>query len=113
MARYVVLEFEYNEDADLFVGDMLHDGEDVVGVYAKPTQFCTSGGCGKGRVKAFVRGQKWGWWVCESCKRPSRAVAGPEQLMRAVIGSAINLLPDRESQLRSPFTRGWGVLNRA
>lgn len=111
MARYVVLEFEFNEDADLFVGDMLHDGEKVVGVYAKPTMFCATGGCGKGRVKAFVRGSKWGWWVCDTCKKPAR-VSDEEKLMRHVVSQAVNLLPKTSGAVASVWTRGWGVLAR-
>ena len=109
--RYVVLEFEYNEDADSFVKDMQHDGESVVGVYAKPTQFCPTGGCGTGRIKGFVRGIKYGWWVCDNCRRPSR-VHDREALMKHVISQATNLLPGASGAVASVWTRGWGAMSR-
>jgi hypothetical protein len=112
MARYVVLEFDDNDDANSFVEEMLQDHEGVVGVYAKPTLFCPAGGCSTGRIKSFVQGVNLGWWVCSNCKKPSRAVEGDEQLMRSVIDSAINLLPGSETQAADVFTRGWSVANR-
>jgi hypothetical protein len=111
MARYVVLEFEHNEDADMFTQDMLHDGESVVGVFAKPTQFCKCKG-GKGRIHAYTRGRKFGWWVCSTCKKPQR-VHKPDRLMRHVVSQGVNLLPGIKNAPASVWTWGWGVLGRS
>jgi hypothetical protein len=110
MARYVVLSFDDNDLADDFVIEQLQDGTTVEGVFAKPTQFCEAGGCGTGRIKAFVRGRKFGWWVCSNCHKPSGV--GKERLMHHVVSQGVNLLPDIKQAPASIWTRGWGVANR-
>jgi hypothetical protein len=108
----VVLSFDDNEAAEHFVTDpFLHFGGDVEGLFAKPTQFCGSGGCSTGRVKAFVRGKKFGWWVCSNCKKPT-GVGTPSQMMRHVISQAVDLAPEAIQAPASVWTRGWGALGR-
>lgn len=79
MAKYVLLVFDDDAAADKAVQMIqgahgllwLHDQQmscDVRGVYKKPTKFCRCVGV-KGR--AFTRGQKYGWWVCSKCKKPT------------------------------------------
>lgn len=78
MARYVLLAFDDDKVADVFVEAMQtsqRDGmptvpqrTDVRGVYKKPTKFCDCHGIKK---RGFFRGPKWGWWVCSQCGRPT------------------------------------------
>lgn len=79
MARYVLVEFDDNEEANNFVG-MLRGGDfdgrpaevspdgsvRVVGMFFKPTQFCE---CPQGEQTA--RGKKYGLQV-HSCGKPIR-----------------------------------------
>jgi hypothetical protein len=136
MARYLLLSFNDNEEAEaiakLLVNDrtaVINEGSiecEVVGLFAKPTQFCVntqSGGCTQGkRYRSFVRGTKYGWWVCAVCKKPAGLPHGKEP--RHVVGQGTNLLPtlltDNEIDIpesvsqgiASVFDRGWGQLNR-
>jgi len=87
MARYVVVAFMDNEDADKFVkaineGDLVYPITQVQdslvygtidkakvfvrGLFAKPTKFCE---CANPGDKS-VRGAKLGWWVHKDCGRP-------------------------------------------
>lgn len=87
MARYVVIEFDENEDAEEFVkatnelnaharDERLSFRRRVVGVFVKPGKTCTcwdgkwinSGD--KNRDAGIARGEKFGWWVCTRCKKP-------------------------------------------
>lgn len=84
MARYIVVEFADNGDAEAFIsavaGDSKVDGKRrVVGVFVKPIKLC---GCAdwrhinygdKNREHEVVRGERFGWWICTRCKRPRRA----------------------------------------
>ena len=122
--RYVVLQFEGNEEAEEYVRYLkaFQDnpppytkgtGGQVIGLFAGPTQFCTCTG-GKGRIHAWTLGQKFGWWVCRSCKKPAKASHGPLQQMRSVVSQARNLLlAEEEDQAEeSVFQEGWGALGR-
>ena len=134
MAKYVVLSFDDDSDADNFLEYALsgcvaslhvdsapddpqtHDAQ-VVGVFKQPTIFCRCPG-GAGRIHAWTLGQKWGWWVCKNCKRPSEATAGPLQQMRCVVSQAKNLLGEFimidpvADEPASVWDKGWGVLGR-
>lgn len=110
MARYLVLSFDPNDDAEEFVRDWARhkdeegfapfktpDGRvveaEVVGLYAQPTQYCEKGmpqahGAGY-KMAGWARGQKFGWWICGVCKKPSK-LWGTN--VNAVIGAAYNLL---------------------
>lgn len=84
MAKYVVLEFEDDKDADGLVeglnavGYILSASENssmwktypnVVGVFKKPTLFCE---CPPQNNPKSVRGQKWGWWLHKDCGKPRK-----------------------------------------
>lgn len=76
MARYVVLEFDDNDDAERYVKEDRWDifCGDVIGVYAKPTKFCHCVGS-KAKRMAFTRTARFGWWVHVDCKKPTEAWA--------------------------------------
>lgn len=102
MARLVVLRFDDNKAAEEFVKagvdnkvfiadertNMLRITGEVVGLFGQPTMFCDCT-LRKGRVKGYSRGQRWGWWVCSACKKPTRAWGGH---LQAVLGAATNHL---------------------
>lgn len=91
MAQYVLLEFDNDVDAKGFVealnrSDALfqsnnYDNRDEIGAYAqqsrhvatfqKPTQFCQ---CTQEQKagKVGTTGQRFGWFVCGNCKRPTK-----------------------------------------
>lgn len=74
---YVLLSFPEDADAKDWVQRMKGDSESLVveGIYKKPTLFCDpmdTSTHGNRRVQGFTKGQKWGWWVCASCKKPKR-----------------------------------------
>jgi hypothetical protein len=85
MAYMVLLSFDDEEQALTLVEDMLEypDGRIltpvqehdifgvVVAIYKKPTMFCEGHG-GKKTAIGYTMGQRWGWWVCATCKKPSR-----------------------------------------
>jgi hypothetical protein len=74
MAKYVVLAFDNDEDADSFSGTILHGGPSAVGtiqiagIFKKPTLFCECPGVSD----KSVRGAKWGWWLHKDCGKPKR-----------------------------------------
>lgn len=54
-------------------GDFQHiDAGEVKAVYKHPTMFCTQDHGGRKTQVGYTMGQKWGWWVCGSCGKPSR-----------------------------------------
>lgn len=98
MARYVILEFEENSDAEEFVKQTHQHNEEsrksrlsfqrrVVGVFVKPGKTCVcwdgkwinSGD--KNREHGIARGEKFGWWVCTRCNKPR---PGGHQLVNQV-----------------------------
>ena len=72
MARYVLLEFDKDEDAEAFSGLIIQDKDTpgvamrVRGIFKKPTLFCE---CADKGDKS-VRGEKWGWWLHRKCGKP-------------------------------------------
>ena len=114
MARYVVLSFEDNEEADMFVASTIaflpasnasDDPEiartvEVVGLYAQPTQFCDLPHTkaewkeyeSKHAKQAWTRGAKYGWIICVICHKPSGKHLPPDGLARVIISRAVNLL---------------------
>ena len=115
MARYVVFSFEDNKEANEFV-DMIEDkgritvtmprgdgyaggesklfaGAKLVALTMKPTMFCdpSDGHRGRRLEAGWLKGIKWGLWVCGKCGKPSRRWGSAYQ---AVIGSAKNLLEE-------------------
>lgn len=88
MAMYVLLRFENDDQALTLIEDMQEYSDadiltptqennvhaTVEALYKAPTMFHepfeTHGA--KKTEAAFTMGQKWGWWVCSVCKKPSR-----------------------------------------
>jgi hypothetical protein len=93
MAKYVLLHFEDDDEADEFVQRFTDDVEersrymrvgiyaDVRSVYKAPTKFCSHGGASG----PFTKGRKFGWWV--------HAVAG---CMKPTTGWVTGALENRE-----------------
>lgn len=113
MAKYVLLAFDDDAEADKFVE---HHGEGIMlsapmeepglytylkptvrAVFKKPTQFCSCTG-----EKSFTRGQKYGWWVHAKCKKPMEGWAAGD-IWYTALGT--NLLPISEA---APENRGPG-----
>lgn len=42
----------------------------VRGVYKMPRSFCNE--LNHGKQRGFTKGQRFGWWVCHTCRKPSR-----------------------------------------
>lgn len=95
MARYVLVEFSRNEDAEAFVKSVNQANKDyrtdrvpfvrrVVGIFVKPGKTCECGDAArinygdKNQKQGIERGGKFGWWVCTRCGRPR---AGGHQLV--------------------------------
>ncbi len=55
---------------------------EIVGIYRKPTQFCTcvKDGLRKANEK-FTKGQKYGWMVCRLCKKAVYMAMHPRNLV--------------------------------
>jgi hypothetical protein len=79
MAKYVVLAFDNDEEADSFSSTIInagpapegsHQSLNVVGVFKRPTLFCE---CTTKDDKS-VRGAKWGWWLHKACGKPKRGM---------------------------------------
>ena len=78
MAKYLLLAFDEDADAEEFAKAMLakrvmpalpdKPGITLRGMWKKPTMFCQ---CTAIKGRAWTRGKKWGWWVCTQCGRPS------------------------------------------
>jgi hypothetical protein len=71
MAKYVLVEFKDDIEADAFAGTMVsasHATIRVAAIFKKPTLFCE---CETPSEKS-VRGAKWGWWLCKNagCGKP-------------------------------------------
>lgn len=89
MARYVVVEFAENADAEEFIkrtnelnADSRKEGlsfqRRIVAVFVKPGRTCGCSGWEKGNSGAknwpfgVSLGAKFGWWVCDNCGKPRR-----------------------------------------
>jgi hypothetical protein len=91
MARYVVIEFINNPDAEAFV-EQLNNWNDhrrkvgdpflsrVVGIFVKPGRTCQCPDAGRAnygdknwKPASVVFGARFGWWVCTRCKKPRKA----------------------------------------
>jgi hypothetical protein len=110
MARYVVLSFENDSEANQFV-DSIEDGGRVqvqpagtfggvdtlefneaklVALTMKPTLFCECKMQGK-TLYGWSKGKKWGLWIHAKCGKPSLRWGSS---YKAIIGSAKNLLDE-------------------
>lgn len=93
MARYIVVEFDRNEDAERFLKVMKKTTKKydwmvrVVGVFVKPGRTCECPDAMysnyrdpkklKHQGRGIQMGEKFGWWVCSFCNKPR---AGGHQL---------------------------------
>lgn len=111
MAKYILLSFDNDKDAEEFVQAMqkqdtsgrpfIPEGVAVRGVWKKPTQFCDCALRGRNtKGRAWTRGKKFGWWVCTVCHKPSQAWAKGDAWYTAL---GTNLLPKSEG---APEWRG-------
>src|SRR5690242_15312361 len=96
MAKYVLVSFANDADADAFVTSCqqgrtlfarqvaeVQDSTEykvlnftdlssyVRGVYKQPTQFHDPSVCKAGKNVGFTRGTKYGWLVCAQCGKPT------------------------------------------
>jgi hypothetical protein len=100
--RYVVLAIEDNEAAQRLTEEMqtvethgypfVPQGASIAGMFAVPTKFCDdepAGHRGKKTQAGWTRGKKYGWWVCGSCKKPTKAWGTN---LNSLLSSCVNLL---------------------
>lgn len=84
MARYVVIEFAKNADADDFIERIHQQTQEgilmrIAGVFVKPSKYCQCPDWerinygDKNEKHGVGYGSKFGWWVCTYCNRPRRA----------------------------------------
>lgn len=122
MARYVLLSFDSNNEADEFInavsveGGIFFMGKDthfkhidpektfVRGLWAKPTQFCECSGSGAKR-EGYARGQKFGWWVHNACGKPTKGWARGDHYYPALGKNMLPVTP------QAPEWRGEGIVN--
>lgn len=94
MARYIVVEFVDNADAEEFVQRINQENAEfrsmrvafrrrVVGIFVKPGKTCECSdrhranyGDKNWQQASIARGAKFGWWVCTRCNRPRAAGHG-------------------------------------
>jgi hypothetical protein len=96
MARFILLEFANDTEAEDFAGAVLSTKLEsswktmkLWGIFQKPTKFCECVG-GRKTASGYTRGIKYGWWVCAKCKKPTAKWASGRQWF-SVVGT--NLLP--------------------
>lgn len=90
MGRYVVIDFDRNEDAEAFLKGMERGHMDgrrlrevsarVVGIFVKPGRTCNCSdqdranfGDKNYKFSGISLGGKFGWWICDRCKKPRKA----------------------------------------
>lgn len=88
MARFVVLEFESDEEAAQLaemVRKQTVKGKRyrVAGVFARPKRFCECPQPEGYHKNQIVRGSRFGWWVCIICKRARPGAHNANNLMSA------------------------------
>jgi hypothetical protein len=122
MAKYVLLAFDDDAEADQFVEDI--QGEAVLawtpdrqghtvhaqvrGIYKKPTKFCQ---CGS-KTKAYGRSRKYGWWCCADCGKPKEAWATGDH-WHGAIGTNLLPLSDAAPEYRGqPFEKEWLAMSQ-
>jgi hypothetical protein len=94
MAVHVLLEFDNDEDAKAYAIALqtYRSKYRLRGIWKKATLFCdnSDGHRGKKTESGYTRGKKYGWWVCGTCGKPSKAWAGGHRWFGAL---GTNLLP--------------------
>jgi hypothetical protein len=127
VAKYVILQFDDDGEASIFVQSTVENGllvnrmaEDinreygvwhfspiVRAVFQRPTKFCDCASTGTNlKARGFTRGKKYGWWVCSICKKPTSGWAQGHEWFKAL---GRNLLPKTP---QAPEYRGdgnWGA----
>lgn len=127
MARYVLVAFDKDSDADEFVaaverpGGFFFLGRDghfrttnipddptqgqtfVRGMWQKPTKFCECQPSGKKQERGYTRSKKYAWWVHADCGKPTALWARGEHFFYSL---GKNLLP---VSANAPEWRGEGV----
>jgi len=102
MSIYLVLEFENEEEAKTLAKDFFSNpsasiltpvqensvSPKIIGAFKKPPETCK---CAQIGVKNFgyTFGNIYGWWVCSSCRRPTKQYAALMPNM------GINLIPQK------------------
>lgn len=93
MARYVLVEFDNDAEAERFVNKIIQRCIDlgvakksatyrIRGFFAKPTKFCECGPIPESQVGMHItRGAKYGWVVHRSCKRARPMAQSPRNLL--------------------------------
>jgi hypothetical protein len=92
--HYVVIEVEDDSKLDQLLEEdipRLQSGIRTIGLFRVPTKFCdpSDGHRGRKTEAGWTRGKKYGWWVCGSCKKPSKMWG---RNLNAVLSSTRNLL---------------------
>lgn len=88
MARYLVLEFKDNDQAQHFMDKILSESRGgalyrVVGLFVRPGRTCKCWDWNKKNYQdpskmkhsgsGIQRGEKFGWWVCTDCGKPRKS----------------------------------------
>ena len=90
-SRYLIIEFDEEASATKLKAQIdaaTRAGKKfrVVGLFAKPTNYCqcdpTLHVTTKTHETILKRGKKFGWWVCTICKRPSSYLGGLQNLLK-------------------------------
>lgn len=114
MAKFVVIRFQSDADADAYVEFDRNSLTEVVGVYKAPTIFCdcvpSQTGQKRAQAFAYTRGTKYGWWVHTQCSKPSKPWGGSHQ---AIISQGVNLLPTKVVDDPGPLGYADGLRLRA
>lgn len=89
-SRYLLIEFDDADGAEKLkerINEASRAGKAyrVVGLFAKPTNYCQCDPNTKITTKVspsvLKRGKKFGWWVCTQCKRPDSSISGLRNLL--------------------------------
>lgn len=120
MAKYVLLQFNDDAQADRLIAALQEwpeaidvsgeitatepewyrvVGVQLRGIFKLPTKFCE---CTNLKRRGFTRGKKYGWWVCDQCRRPTKAWGRLEGIYQFL---GFNLLPKDDN---APEYRGDG-----
>lgn len=99
MAEYLLLKFENELDRiNAVTFGELPGHPEIIAVYRAPTVFCD---CVSVKNRGWTKGQKWGWWVCDICGKPSK-LAHNNTIQENTFG--FNLLSHIEVQKEKPLS---------
>lgn len=112
MARYLVIEFDDDAQADALraqIDTATAKGKKfrVVGLFGRPKTFCSCYIDKTNMTNSRVRGAKFGWWVCTTCRR---ARLGDHQANNLILGAGMDttITSVGVDQLEvSPRARDW------